>query len=112
MLLVIARLKNFDRALEEAGLSLRATRLQVIWLITLPFLRSAIIGAFVVAFLISFSNINTTIFLIGSDTTLPVDLYSRIKFSSTPVLNAVSFMIVAFISLAAIISFALSRNKK
>ena len=112
MLLVIARLKKFDRALEEAGLSLRATRLQVIRLITLPFLRSAIFGAFVVAFLISFSNINTTIFLIGSDTTLPVDLYSRIKFSSTPVLNAVSFMIVAFISLAAIISFALNRNNK
>ncbi|MBW1751076.1 MAG: ABC transporter permease subunit, partial [Deltaproteobacteria bacterium] len=74
MLLVGARLKKFDRVLEEAALSLRATRLQVIWLITIPFLRPAIIGAFVVAFLISFSNFNTTIFLVGSDPTLPVDL--------------------------------------
>ncbi len=105
MLLVSARLKKFDRTLEEAALSLRATRLQVIWLITVPFLRPAIIGAFVVAFLLSFSNINTTIFLVGSDPTLPVDLYARIKFSSTPVLNAVSFMIVAFVSLAAIFGF-------
>ena len=112
MLLVGARLKKFDRVLEEAGLSLRATRLQVIWLITIPFLRPAIIGAFVVAFLISFSNFNTTIFLVGSDPTLPVDLYSRIKFSSTPVLNAVSFMIVVFISLSAMISFAVNRGKK
>ena len=111
MLLVGARLKKFDHTLEEAALSLRATRLQVIGLITLPFLRPALMGAFVVAFLISFSNFNTTIFLVGSDPTLPVDLYSRIKFSSTPVLNAVSFMIVAFITLSAIIRFAINRKK-
>ena len=112
MLLVSARLKKFDCALEEAAQSLRATRLEVIRLITIPFLRPAIIGAFVVAFLISFSNFNTTIFLVGSDPTLPVDLYSRIKFSSTPVLNAVSFLIVAFISLSAMISFAMNFRKK
>lgn len=111
MLLVSARLKKFDRTLEEAALSLRASRLQAIWYVTIPYLRPAIIGAFVVAFLISFSNFNTTIFLVGSDPTLPVDLYSRIKFSSTPVLNAVSFMIVAAITLFAIISLALNRNK-
>ncbi len=111
MLLVGARLKKFDRVLEEAALSLRATRLEVIWLITIPFLRPAIIGAFIVAFLISFSNFNTTIFLVGSDPTLPVDLYSRIKFSSTPVLNAVSFMIVVFISFAAMISYVINRKK-
>jgi spermidine/putrescine transport system permease protein len=111
MLLVGARLKKFDKVLEEAALSLRATKLEVIRLITIPFLRPAIIGAFVVTFLISFSNFNTTIFLIGSDPTLPVDLYSRIKFSSTPVLNAVSFMIVMFITLSAMISFVINRKK-
>jgi len=112
MLLVSARLKKFDRALAEAGQSLRATRLEVIRLITIPFLRPAIFGAFIVTFLISFSNFNTTIFLVGSDPTLPVDLYSRIKFSSTPVLNAVSFLIVVFISFSAMISFALNFRKK
>jgi len=111
MLLVSAKLKKFDRTLEEAALSLRASRLQAIWYITIPYLRPAIIGAFVVAFLISFSNFNTTIFLVGSDPTLPIDLYSRIKFSSTPVLNAVSFVIVAFISLFAIFSLILNRKK-
>ena len=112
MLLVGARLKKFDRTLEEAALSLKATRLQSIWYVTIPFLRPAILGAFVVAFLISFSNFNTTIFLIGSDPTLPVDLYSRIKFSSTPVLNAVSFLIVDFITVTALLSLFLNRNKK
>ncbi len=112
MLLVGARLKKFDRTLSEAALSLRATRLESILYVTIPFLRPAIIGAFVVAFLISFSNFNTTIFLIGSDPTLPVDLYSRIKFSSTPVLNAVSFMIVAFITVAAVVNMFVNRGNK
>jgi spermidine/putrescine transport system permease protein len=111
MLLVGARLKKFDRTLEEAALSLRATRLQSIWYVTIPFLKPAIISAFIVAFLISFSNFNTTIFLIGSDPTLPVDLYSRIKFSSTPVLNAISFLIVTIITITAAINLFISRNK-
>ncbi len=110
MLLVGARLKKFDRSLEEAALSLKATRLESIWYITIPFLRPAIIGAFVVAFLISFSNFNTTIFLIGSDPTLPVDLFSRIKYSSTPVLNAVSFLIVVVITVVALINLFISRK--
>ncbi len=112
MLLVGARLKKFDRTLEEAALSLKASRLQAIWYITIPFLRPAIIGAFVVAFLISFSNFNTTIFLVGSDPTLPVDLYSRIKFSSTPVLNAVSFIIVLFITIVAFVNLFISRKNR
>lgn len=110
MLLVSARLKKFDRTLEEAALSLRASRLEAIWYITIPFLRPAMIGAFVVAFLISFSNFNTTIFLVGSDPTLPVDLYSRIKFSSTPVLNAVSFLIVAFITVFAVLNLVMKKK--
>ena len=112
MLLVAARLKKFDRTLEEAALSLKATRLQAIWYVTIPFLRPAIIGAFVVAFILSFSNINTTIFLVGSDPTLPIDLYSRIRFSSTPVLNAVSFIIVLVITCVAVINGFISREER
>jgi spermidine/putrescine transport system permease protein len=104
MLIVGARLKKFDRTLEEAALSLKATRLKSIWHITLPFLKPAIINAFVVVFLISFSNFNTTIFLIGSDPTLPVEIYSRIKYSSTPVLNAVSFIIILIVTVIAFIN--------
>ncbi len=110
MLLVSARLKKFDPQLEEAALSLKATRLQSMWYITIPFLKPAILGAFVVTFLMSFANFNTTIFLVGSDPTLPVDLYSRIKFSSTPVLNAVSFMIVLMITIVAVISTFMKRK--
>ena len=111
MLLVSARLKKYDRTLEEAALSLKATRIQAVWYVTIPYLKPAIIGAFVVAFLLSFSNINTTIFLIGSDPTIPIDLYSRIRFGSTPVLSAISFLIVLVISIFALVNFFISRKK-
>ena len=48
-----ARLGEFDRTLEEAALNLGANRLQVIWYITLPFLRSTLVSAGVVALLLS-----------------------------------------------------------
>lgn len=111
MLMVSARLKKYDRTLEEAALSLKATRLQAIWYVTIPYLKPAIIAAFVVAFLLSFSNINTTIFLIGSDPTIPIDLYSRIRFGSTPVLNAISFLIVLAITIFAFVNFFISRKR-
>jgi len=111
MLIVSARLKKFDHTLEEAALSLKATKLEAIRYITIPFLRPALISGFAVAFLISFSNFNTTIFLIGSDPTLPVELFTRIKFSSTPVLNAISFMIVVVITTIALVNLYLDRKK-
>ncbi len=53
-LVVSARLKKFDHTLEEAALNLGANRFEVIWHITLKFLRPAIVGAGAVAFLMSF----------------------------------------------------------
>jgi spermidine/putrescine transport system permease protein len=111
-LVVAARLKKFDHSLEEAALNLGATRLQVIWHITLKFLRPAIIGAFAVAFLMSFENFNTTLFLVGSQSTLPITLYLQVRDGSTPVINAVSFLLIVGTSLLAVINLTLSRKKE
>ncbi|MGB5984298.1 MAG: ABC transporter permease [Desulfobacterales bacterium] len=100
-LVVSARLKKFDPALEEAALNLGANRFQVIWFITLKFLRPAIIGSAAVAFLMSFENFNTTLFLVGSEATLPVNLYLQVRDGSTPVINAISFLLIVGTSLLA-----------
>ena len=110
-LVVSARLKKFDRSLEEAALNLGANRLQVIWHITLKFLRPAIIGAGAVAFLMSFENFNTTLFLVGSETTLPITLYLQVRDGSTPVINAISFLLIVGTSLLALVNLTLSRKK-
>ena len=101
-LVVSARLKKFDRTLEEAALNLGANRFEVIRHITLKFLRPAIIGAAAVAFLMSFENFNTTLFLVGSEATLPINLYLQVRDGSTPVINAISFLLIVGTSLAAI----------
>lgn len=108
---VMARLKKFDRSLEEAAYDLGASRFEVIWFITLPFLRPAIIGGAAVALLLSFENFNTTLFLTGSEATLPITLFTQIKDGSTPVVNAVSFLFIMCLSTFALVNFFVSLKR-
>jgi spermidine/putrescine transport system permease protein len=100
-LTVSASLRRFDRTLEEAALNLGASRVAVLWTITLPYLRPSMIGAAAMAFLMSFENFNTTLMLVGSESPLTVLMYGRMREGATPVLNAVSlFLMVASALLA------------
>jgi spermidine/putrescine transport system permease protein len=100
-LTISARLKRFDRTLEEAALNLGASNAAVLRTITLPYLRPAMIGAAAIAFLMSFENFNTTLMLVGSDAPLTIMMYGRMREGATPVLNAVSlFLMVASAILA------------
>lgn len=111
-LVISARLQKFDISLEEAALNLGASRLRVLMTITLPFLFPALFSAFVVAFLVSFENFNTTLMLVGSDAPLTVTMYDRmVKVGSTPVLNAVSVMLMLGSGLLALLSVIVQRDK-
>ncbi|MBW1822872.1 MAG: ABC transporter permease [Deltaproteobacteria bacterium] len=111
-LVVSARLKKFDRTLEEAAYNLGANRFEVIWHITLKFLKPALISSGAVAFLMSFENFNTTLFLVGSDPTLPVNLYLQLRDGSTPVINAISFLLIVGTSMLALINLIFSKPDK
>ena len=93
-LIVAARLRNFDLSLEEAALNLGATKLVAIRTITIPYLLPAIIGASVISFLMSFENFNTTLMLVGSDSPLTITLYDRLREGATPVINAISLLLM------------------
>lgn len=93
-LVVSARLQRFDPTLEEAALNLGATRLTAVRTITLPYLMPALVGGFIVAFLMSFENFNTTLMLVGSDAPLTIAMFDRLKEGSTPLLNAVSLVLM------------------
>lgn len=100
-LTISARLKRFDTTLEEAAYNLGATRAAVLWTITLPYLRPALIGAAVISFLMSFENFNTTLMLVGADAPLTILMYGRMREGASPVLNAVSlFLMLASAALA------------
>ena len=101
MLTISARLRRFDRTLEEAALNLGASRAAVFRTIMLPYLRPALIGAGATSFLLSFADFNTTLMLVGSDSPLTVMMYGRMREGATPVLNAVSlFLMIASAVLA------------
>lgn len=100
-LTISARLKRFDRTLEEAAYNLGASRPAVLATITLPYLRPALIGSAAIVFLMSFENFNTTLMLVGADSPLTVTMYGRMRDGATPVLNAVSlFLMVASAAIA------------
>lgn len=110
-LVVSARLRKFDRSLEEAALNLGATRFEAIWHVTLRYLRSSIIGSGAVAFLMSFENFNTTLFLVGSQPTLPINLYLQVRDGSTPVINSISFLLILGTSVLALTNLFLDRDR-
>jgi spermidine/putrescine transport system permease protein len=108
-LTISARLKRFDRTLEDAALNLGASPGAVLRTITLPYLRPALIGSAAISFLMSFENFNTTLMLVGSDAPLTIMMYGRMREGATPVLNAVSlFLMVA----SAILALTLLRRGK
>jgi spermidine/putrescine transport system permease protein len=109
-LVISARLQKFDQTLEEAALNLGADRLTAIRTITLPYLLPALIGAGVVAFLMSFENFNTTLMLVGSDAPLTITMFDRLKEGSTPLLNAVSLLLMVGSSLLALAMIAFQRR--
>ena len=110
-LIVSAQLKKFDYTLEEAAMNLGANRFQVIVYITLRFLKPALLGASAVAFLMSFENFNTTLFLVGSEATLPINLYLQVRDGSTPVINAISFLLIIGTSTLALLNLFIQRDR-
>lgn len=110
-LIISTRLRKFDTDIEEAALNLGATQWVAVRTVTLPYLAPAIVGAGIVAFLMSFENFNTTLMRVGSDAPLTIALFDRLKEGSTPVLNAISLMLMIFSALLALIVIGLQRDK-
>jgi len=109
-LIVAARLRHFDLSLEEAALNLGASKLEAIRTITIPYLMPAIIGATVISFLMSFENFNTTLMLVGSDSPLTITLYDRLREGATPVINAVSLLLMIGSVVLAFANFLFQEN--
>lgn len=91
---VYARLQRFNRRIEEASADLGARPWQTFFYVTLPNIRSAIIGSALLSFTVSFDEIPVTFFLTGRDNTLPMYIYSTLRRGITPEINAVGTVIV------------------
>lgn len=90
-LLVRARLAGMDRSLEEASADLGATRWATFRQVTLPQLLPAVMAGTLLAFTFSFDDVVLSSFVSGvGSTTLPVEIFSQIRFGVSPKINVVA----------------------
>jgi spermidine/putrescine transport system permease protein len=102
MLLFMARLERFDRTQEEAALDLGASHGLMLRRVLLPYLRPAILSGAMLAFLQSFENYNTTLFVIGIQDTLTINIASRVRLGLTPAVNAIGVIMIALTIIGAV----------
>lgn len=110
-LIIVARLKSMDPLLEEASADLGATPWRAFWSVTFPLMLPAVVSGALLAFTLSFDDFLITFFTagVGSDT-LPVRIYSMMRFGVTPEVNAISSAML-FMTLAAVLTiFRLRRE--
>jgi len=96
LIVVGVRLASMDRSVEEAALDLGANEWTTFFRITLPMAAPAILAAALLVFTTSFDDYLITSFVAGvRSTTLPLEIYSRLKRGITPEINAISTVILA-----------------
>jgi len=105
VIVVAARLRTFDRSLEEAALDLGATEWGAFRLVTLPALAPAIAAAAMLALTVSFDDYVITSMVAGVDSeTLPMWIYATARRGANPVINAISVLIVVFFGSLVLVS--------
>jgi len=109
---VYARLQRLPPSLEEAAFDLGASPWRSFIDITLPNIRSAIIGAGLLSFVLSFDEIPVTFFLTGRDNTLPMYIYSTMRRGVTPEINAVGTIIVLLSLILIVVAVIATRERK
>lgn len=109
---VAAALRHVDRNIETAAMVMGASRLLVLRKVTLPLLRPALVSGGLFAFLISFDEVVISFFVANVFTqTLPVKLYSSIRFEISPVLAAVSTLMTALSLVVCLVVAGLQRGE-
>jgi spermidine/putrescine transport system permease protein len=110
---VTARLHGFDATLEEAAQDLGADEFRTFFKVTLPLAFPGVIAGMVLAFTISFDNFLVTYMNAGSDVvTVPLKIYSMIRFEFSPKLHAASTIVIAMTVALLAIYHLLTRGEK
>ena len=98
-----ASLQTLDRNLEEAAQILGASYFKTIFFITIPLIKSGLIGAFIFSFIISFDEFIVTYFLATFNQTLPIQIYSTLMFQLEPSIASISTLMLALTALLTLV---------
>ncbi len=108
IVIVRARIAGMDRALIEASADLYATPWGTFWQVTLPLIFPAVLAGFLLSFTFSFDDFIIAFFVAGSETTLPIYVFSSIRRGVTPEINAIGTLVLGMsLSLLVLAQFLL-----
>jgi len=107
VLLVAARLQGFDPSLERAASDLGANTLNRLRHVVLPLIMPAIFAGALFAFTLSLDEFIITLFLIGAHNTLPIYIYTQVKFGITPEVNALASLLLGASLILIAVAFTL-----
>ncbi len=92
---VRARMSGFDPSFEEASTDLGANQWQTFWNVTFPYMMPGVVAGALLAFTLSLDDFVITFFTSGpGSTTFPIKIYSMVRFSVTPEVNAASTALI------------------
>ena len=95
LFIIMARLEEFDYSIIEASRDLGATEFNTLFKVIIPSMMPGIMSAFLMAMTLSLDDFVITSFVTGTNyNTLPVQIYSMIKFGVSPVINALSTILI------------------
>jgi len=110
-LIVLGRLQDFDFSIVEAARDLGASSWTAAWRVVLPMLAPGLAAAGLIAFTLSVDDFVITFFVAGPGaTTLPIRVYSMIKHGATPLINALSTLLLALTFTTVLVSQRLSAS--
>lgn len=110
VVVVRARLHGFDESLLEAAADLGATPVQSFFRVTLPIIMPGIVSASMLAFTMSLDDFLIAHFTSGvGGTTLPLKIYSMVRFGITPEINAISTLMLVVTMVMILISQRMQR---
>ena len=111
--IIQSRIRDLDRSLEEAALDLGATPLRVFFSITLPLIAPALAAAWLLSFTLSLDDVIIASFLSGPGfTTLPMEVFSRVRLGLRPEVNALATLFVLFVGVCVIVANRVTRRKE
>jgi spermidine/putrescine transport system permease protein len=94
LLIVAARLQGFDRSLERAASDLGANVVNRFRHVVMPLIAPAVFAGALFAFTLSLDEFIITFFLIGNENTLPMYVFTQVKFGISPEVNALTSMLL------------------
>jgi spermidine/putrescine transport system permease protein len=111
VLVVYARLRNFDFRVVESARDLGASPLYAFFTVTLPIIRPTVVGAALIAMALSLDDFVITYFTISGGVTLPTFVFGMIRTALTPMANAIGTLILVMTIGTTLVALWLTRYR-